>query len=373
MPAEPGTTVEGERWLYVGSQAGKGATGSAITLLHHDVSTTPTGGRLQLVGAVARSPSPTFLAWHPNQRHLYAVDTVPEATVTAYEVDDAGRLRDIGIEPTGGSGACHVAVHPSGRFLVVANYGSGSLSLHPIATDGSVGRRSDIVHHHGRGLHARRQSGPHVHQTQIDPAGEFIVACDLGLDAIVTYTLDPDTGRLDQHSIATTEPGAGPRHLVFSQSGQARVVHVVGELNSTVASFEYESGKLLPLGVVPSSVSPVPEQNLPSALAISDDGHFLYVANRGLDVITTFAIDGSDLLDASKLRPIADVPSGGSFPRHIAVAGTHLYVANQKSDQVTLFDLDPTTGLPQPTGQTVTVANPTCVAPALKQTRSAQQ
>ncbi len=343
------------RLVYIGSfTKGAGGEGVGISLARQDTAT----GVLEPVGLVAETSSPAFLAWHPNGRHLYALNEVGEASVLAYAVDDSGALSEVGTsQPTGGKGACHLTVHPSGRYLLTANYGSGHLSVHPIGPDGALGERTDLVHHQGSGPNPDRQEGPHAHHVRVDPSGRQVLAVDLGVNAVLTYTLDLDTGTLTPGPVAKTAPGAGPRHLAFAPDG---LVHVAGELDSTVTTYSLDpaTGAMEQRGVAPSTVQTAPADNYPSEIGISDDGRFLYVANRGLDVIGTLAVSGA------KVAPVADTPTGGAWPRHLAVFGGHLYVANERSHEVTHFVLDAETGVPRQAPDILQTPSPACILPA---------
>jgi 6-phosphogluconolactonase len=327
--------------VYVASYA------SGITVARQD----PGSGLLELVDNVP-APSASFLAWHPDGRYLYAANETDDGTVTAFVVDEGGRLTPLNSEPTGGVSPCHLVVHPAGGHLLSANYGTGSVAVHPLGADGYIGSLTDLVQHRGTGPRADRQEGPHAHQVRVTPDGEHVLAIDLGADSIFLYRLDLETGKLALDGAGRTDPGAGPRHLVFGADG---TVHVACELDSTVVSFSYESGSLNRLGTVSSTVESLRTANFPSEIAQSADGRFVYLANRGQDVVTVFAVDGPDL------RPVVDVACGGSWPRHLAVVGPYLYVANQHSHQVACFRLDPDTGVPAPAGVALEVESPACV------------
>lgn len=341
-----------KRSVYIGSFTGGAGAGEGIYLAAQDVET----GTLGPARLVAATDSPAFLAWHPDGRHLYAVNETDPASVTAYAVEDDGTLTHLGALLTGGSGACHLTVHPSGRYVLAADYGSGSLGVQSLRPDGSLDALTDHVERNGSGPNPDRQEAPHVHHVRVDPSGRWVLAVDLGTDAVLTYDLDLEAGTLAPSSVAYTSAGAGPRHLAFGQG----VVYVVGELDSTVTTFAFdpESGELTAGAVVPSAVAEAVADNFPSEIAIDDTGRFLYVANRGLDVVTTLRIS------ADGVHPVADVPTGGAWPRHLAVFGGHLYVANERSHQVTHFVLEPETGVPAPAHDPVEVPSPACVLPA---------
>ena len=219
-----------ERLVYIGAfTSGKG-DGVGITLARQS----PESGRLTLVDVVAECESPEFLAWHPSGLYLYAVQTSADGGVTAFQVQPTGSLRRINYQPSGGSSPCHLTVHPLGRHLLTANYDSGSISVHPIQPNGSLGSVTDVVAHTGRGPVEARQSSSHIHQVRVTPDGTRVVGVDLGTDSIYQYRLDTDSGKLAAAGAPVRlAQGTGPRHLAFSPDG---TVFVVGELNSTITS-----------------------------------------------------------------------------------------------------------------------------------------
>jgi 6-phosphogluconolactonase (cycloisomerase 2 family) len=312
------------------------------------------GGRLSPIGTVA-SAQPSFLAVNADRSRLYAVNELTDYTVSAFAIEDGGGLRPLGSQPTGGSDPCHLLLHPAG-YLLAANYGSGSVSVHPILPDGSLGERTDLAQHQGSGPNPR-QEGPHAHEVRL--AGHLVVVVDLGLDRLIGYRLDPDTGRLEMAAdpFARTHPGAGPRHAVAHPNGRW---YVIDELDSTVSLFDPDptTGVLHQVATVPSTLSTSDTENLPAGILLSADASRLYVSNRGQNSLVTFAVDAQ-----GELTPIDEVSSGGSWPRHFAIVDGTLFVANEKSHSVVAFALDPGTGVPRPTDDVIEVKSPTCVLP----------
>lgn len=343
------------RRVYIGSFTPPSGTGAGITLVDQDVET----GELTNPRLVATTSSPAFLAWHPGGHTLYAVNE-STSTMQAFGVADNGGLTDLGTVPDGGEGPCHLSVDPSGSFLVVANYGNGTVVVHRIGADGALGEQTDIVTHaEALGPNAARQDHAHAHQAKFDASGRWVLVNDLGTDAVYVYSLNLETGRLEPAGtpITATAPGAGPRHLVSLSHGW---VYVANELDSTVASYSFDdsTGTLVAADVGGSTVQPVGPENYPSEIAVDIDGNFAYVANRGADLVGTIALDGASV------TPVADTPTGGQWPRHLAVIGTHLYVANERSHDVTVFDLDTTTGVPVATSFRLDIPSPGCILAA---------
>lgn len=334
-----------DRELYIGSFTGARGRGRGISRVRHDLTT----GSLTADGLGAVAESPAFLALHPDGRHLYAVNAVADATVAAYEIRASGQLLELGHAAAGGERPSHLVVHPDGHHVLVANFGSGSVSVLRLGPDGRLGAATCLVQHEGSGP-LPQQRGPHVHQVVVDTSGEYVFATDLGADAIVTYHFDGRAGALRTRSVHRVPPGTGPRHLVASHDR----VHVIGQLSATVMTFTCSDGVLEQSDVVASATTT--DEVLPSELVLSADGQHLFVANRGPDVITTFAIDDN------RIRPVAEVASGGRAPRHMALAGRALYVANERSDCLTVLPVTED-GMPGPPTASVAVLSPTCVLP----------
>lgn len=339
--------------VYVGSYtASSGGSGEGISLLTRD----PATGALAVDRVAARLNGPSFLAWHPDRRHLYAVTETGEGAVAAFAAaPDTGALTPLGTQPTGGDSPCHLTVDPTGRYLLSANYGSGSVAVHPIGSDGALGARTDLVQHEGSGPDSSRQQGPHAHVVRYASDGRTILVCDLGTDGLHSYQLDRLTGRLETGPVTRAEPGAGPRHLASHPDGH---MYIANELGSTVTTYRFDpaSGAAERVDSVPATLETPTVRNYPSEITLGPAGRHLYVANRGSDVVTTFTVDGG------QVRAVADVPCGGTWPRHIAIIGSHLYVANQNSGTVAVFHLDTDTGVPQPTSVTE-VPSPACIVP----------
>lgn len=315
----------------------------------------PRTGGLTPLGTAAVTPSPSFLVRHPALPVLYAVNEGAEGRVSAFATDPDGGLTLLGVGETGGAEPCHLAVVQDGRHLVVANYGGGSVAVFPLDAAGVPGKRSDLVHHEGHGADPQRQEKAHCHMVSPDPDGGPLLAVDLGTDSVYRYDLDAASGRLVPRAPRLRTPaGTGPRHLARHPDG--RRCWLVGELDGTVTGYE-----LTPDGALHQRVrvdaSGRAGHVQPSEVAVGPDGRFLYVANRGVGTVAVFAVAGE--------RPelVAEVDTGGEWPRHFALRDGHLYVADERADMIRIFRVDPGTGVPEPVGEPVPVASPTCVRP----------
>ena len=348
--------------VYVGTYTSRGAEG--IYAYRFD----PDTGDLSPLGVAARTENPTFFAFAPNSRSLYAVNEVaeldgqPGGAVSAFAIHpDTGALTPLNRQPSGGTAPCHVTVDPSGRYALVANYGSGSVSILPIEDDGRLGEASDFHQHQGSGPDPRRQRGPHVHSVTLDPANRLAFVADLGLDRLMVYQLDLDRGKLPPHDEpwVQTHGGAGPRHFTFHPNGQ--YAYVINELDSTVIAFAHdaERGTLRAL----QTLSTLPEgfegSNTCADVHVSQSGRFLYGSNRGHHSIAIFAIDPA----TCKLSSIGHESTRGETPRNFGLdpSGAFLLAANQDTNNIVSFRVDQETGRLTPTGHETQVPAPVCV------------
>lgn len=292
-----------------------------------------TDGRLRLPRVVARADNPSWVALSPDRSVAYAVAEREVGGVAAWRVGsgDAGWDRLGQEQETGGSFPCHLAVSPDGRHLLVANYGSGSVSVHPVLDDGSVGARSDLVQHQGpTGPHEERQDGPHAHQVTVTASG-LVLVCDLGLDAVVGYELSPD-GVLTEVARSAFAPGSGPRHLALSDDGQT--AWVVCELTSTLVTCRVGGARLTPLASV-STRAPHPRlDNLAAALLVAPDRAQVLASNRGDDTIAVFDVEAGGGLRRDTLYS-----SGGHWPRDLTWGPQgELLVAAERADLLVRVD-----------------------------------
>ncbi len=338
--------------VYVGSYTrNAGGQGRGISVFQRD----PGSGTLTPVGEPVAVADPSFLALSPRLPVLYAVEERDDGAVRALAIGRDGGLHDLGARPVGGSGPCHLIVTPDAGHVVVAHYSSGSVSVHALQDDGSIGARTDLVTFEGSGPDPDRQEAAHAHHVSLAAGSNPLRVVDLGSDAIRELTLDPSTGRLKSVRVNALRPGTGPRHLAHHPDGR---LLVSGELASSVLSLSVApGGELVEVDRRPSTIDPPAERNLPSEIAVSADGRFAYVANRGAGTITTFDVA------RGALRPFSEISVHGRWPRHFALIDGWLYVANEDSHAISLFRVDPQTGTPHLVHD-VEVASPTCIVAA---------
>jgi len=314
-------------------------------------------GHAEICSTLA-SPAATFLAAHPYGRHLYLTRELDDGAVGALERRDDGTLREISWVSTGGAGPCHLAIDRPARHLMATNYASGSLSVHPIEPDGGLGPSCAFARFAGCGPQRDRQEGPHPHMAAQDPSGRWIISTDLGTDELRVLRLDPGSGGLQVHASVRLPPGSGPRHFAFGPGGH---LYVTAELSSRLhmLGFDARAGQLRHLGAAPATATGPLRLNHPAGIVVRESAGYCYVANRGADCVTVFATS------AGEVSAIADVASGGTVPRHLALADRDLlHVANHGSGSVAVFLLDQANGLPHQIADLTGVPRPACVLAA---------
>jgi 6-phosphogluconolactonase len=325
-------------------------------------------GQLGAPRLAVETPSPSFLALHPTRPVLYAVNEVSEfegqkaGSVSAFAIDSrSGDLKLLGRSSSRGTGPCHLVVDKSGRNVLVANYGGGSIASLPLGPDGGVSAATAFIQHTGASVDARRQTAPHAHMIETDPKNKFALVADLGLDQLLVYQFDPKRGQLQpaKPAYAKLDPGSGPRHFAFSPDG--RDVYVLNEMLVTVTALRYQSGGLTSFQTVeamPSGAKPGAGDS-GAEIAVHPSGRFVYASLRGPDSIAVFAREAA----TGRLQLVEHVATGGKTPRSFGIdpSGRYLLAANQRSDQVVAFRIDLGTGRLTPTGQTVDVGTPVSV------------
>ncbi len=328
-----------------------------------------TSGKLSFIGVAAETPNPSFLALHSSGKYLYAVNETSEfsseksGAVSAFSIDrKTGKLTLLNQLASRGAGPCHVSLDRTSRYVLVANYDSGTVAVFPIQNDGQLGKYTGYAKHTGHSVNKERQEGPHAHWIATSPDNQFLLAADLGIDRVLISKFHLQDGAFTpnkSNSGTKLKAGAGPRHAAFSPSG--RFFYVASELNSTVTAYSYSAkdGTLHELQTVSTLPKDFSGENDVAEIAVHPSGRFLYVSNRGRDSVAVFSIDPR----RGTLTPVADIATQGKTPRNFAIdpTGKFLLAANQESNTIVLFNIDPSSGGLTLTGQVVEVPAPVCI------------
>ncbi len=359
--AEPPSEVTVYFGTYTRNSDSKGIYSSKLNLKT---------GELTVPELRAEIANPSFLAICPDGDHLYCVAELAEfegkkntGGVAAFEIDRATKgLKPLNQQSSGGAGPCHCVVDHSGRNVLVANYGGGSVACLPINEDGSLKPASAFIQHEGEVADLKRQQGPHGHSINVDHNNAFAIAADLGLDKLLVYRFDAEKGTLTPNDPPSTSlrPVDGPRHFAFHPSGD--FAYVINEISLTITALRYapQHGVLYAM----QTISTVPEdiqgrQYSTAEVQVHPSGKWVYGSNRGHDSIAMFAVDQT----TGQLKSLGQEPSGGKIPRNFGIdpTGQFMLVANQDSGNVVVFRINQETGKLEKTGHEVACPKPVCV------------
>jgi len=336
-------------------------------------------GTMTPAGVQESGTSPSCLVLNAAGTRLYSAnetDRVGEGnqgTVSAFAIGRPdGRLTLLNTVPSGGAGPTYVSLHPSGKFVFVANYFGGSVAVLPLLPDGRLGAATDIKHDAGKVGPTRSALAPsgsfafsghdrtHAHMIQADPSGRFVLHVDLGLDRIYVWKFDPEGGGLTANDRAAVSlpPGDGPRHFFFHPNG--RWCYSLQEEASNIVLFDYDGrkGELSSRQTLSSLPPGFTGSSFGSEILVSADGRFVYAGNRLHDSIGIFSVGKT-----GELTFVGEEWTHGNYPRSFQFdpTGRFLYCCNQRADHVTTFRVERKTGRLNFTGQYTPVGNPSCI------------
>jgi len=352
--------------IFIGTYTPRDGTSRGLYAVRLDTAT----GLLGEPAVAAETPNPTFLAWRPDHRVLYAAGEGPDPEgkttggAAAFGFDPAsGQLSRLNSRGAGGGGTTMLAPDATGRMLVTVSYGGGQVASYPLAPDGRIGERASFIAHAGPlGPNPARQEKPHPHSVTISPDNRFAFVADLGLDRVLAYRLDPAAATLTPHDPAfiATPPGTGPRHTKFSRDG--RFFYILNEIDGSISVCAYDAMRgagtpIQHISTLPAGFQ-VTDPDRAAEIRIHPNGRFVYASNRGHDSLAVFAVSAD-----GTLRLVEITPCGGQHPRNFALSpdGAWLVCANMNSNNLVAFKVDSATGRLTPTGSVVTAPQPVCV------------
>jgi len=349
--------------------------GRGIHIFHVDRVT----GAMTAAGIHEMGTSPSCLAVNNSGNRIYSsnetdrVGESKEGTVSAFAVDQKnGQLKLLNTVPSGGDGPTYVSIHPSKRFLLVANYFGGSVSVLPILDDGRLGKATDVKNDEGKIGPTQATNAPpgsfaisghdrtHAHMIQADPSGRFVLHVDLGLDKIYIWKFDEQKGTLTANTppAVSLPPGDGPRHFHFHPNG--RWFYSIQEEGSTLVLFDYNAkkGELVARQTISTLPPGFAGSNFCSEIVVSSDGKFVYAGNRLHDSVGIFSVGQN-----GELTYLGEEWTRGDYPRSFSLdpTGRFLYCCNQRADHVAVFAVNRDTGLLKFTGHYAPVGNPSHV------------
>ncbi|MFC4274613.1 lactonase family protein [Achromobacter aloeverae] len=345
-------------YAYVGSRTTRErqARGEGISIYRYD----PATAALQPVEIVRNLVNPSFLAINARKDRLYTVHG-DMTDISAFAIDPhSGKLSFINQQSTQGKNPVHLAIDPTGRYMVACNHIGATLAVLPLAADGSLEPVSQLVRLEGQpGPHRIEQKQAKPHFSPFDPDGRHVVVPDKGLDRIFSFRFEDGRLRPAQSASVKTRETSGPRHIAFHP--RLPTAYCINELDSTVTTYRYDArtGELTPLQILSALPSTYTGDSRAAEIEVSRDGRYVYASNRGYDSIAVFSADpGTGLLAFD-----GATPSGGRTPRYTTLTpdGRHLFALNEDSDTIVAFAIDQRTGMPVPTGQEYACGSPVCM------------
>ena len=282
---------------------------------------------------------------HPTLEVLYSTAGSNKKPAVVAVGIGAGEAKEMSTQATGGGRSCFITTDQTGKLLISTQYGGAAVSVFPIAEDGTLQPRSQLIKHREPSRVHKNQKSAHPHYCGISPDNRYALVCDLGTDKIVTYEIDHDAAELKEVSRASTVAGGGPRHMKFHPDGEYALV--LNELTLSVSVFRYdaESGALTMVGTTEALTSAEKSLNTfnsASEIRIHPSGKFVYTGNRGHDSISIYQFDST----AGNLQRKDVVHARGAWPRNfnLSPSGNFLLAAGKDTNSVTIFKVDQQTG-----------------------------
>lgn len=341
--------------LYAGKYAKAGEKGFYL----FDIN--PKEGKFDLVTASDAGPNPSYFCISEKNGLIYANNEVSKfqgvraGGVTTLRYDTkTGIIEKINELAVPNGGPCYISLSPDDDYLFLANYGGGSVAVVKLDDKGVPERTTDTIFYKGE-----EKKVSHAHMIAFDPAGKRVYLTDLGLDRIVIFNFDKVSGRLQQipNGIVKLPAGTGPRHFVFNSEGTK--MYVINELNSTISVFNVEaSGELKSIQTVTTLREGFKGESFCADIHIGKNGKYLYGSNRGENSIVTFKIASDGLLSLA-----GRTSCGGDWPRNFVIdpSGRYILVGNQKSGNISLFNINKKTGIPEEPGKDYQIPTPACL------------
>lgn len=369
-------TYTGFKYVHHSKPYGHGESkskGIYVSLFH------PATGEISEPELAAEMINPSFLTISPDHRFLYAVSEDPlsvgppldhSSYVSAFAIDHAtGKLRLLNTVPASGTSTCYISIDKTGKFVMMANFGSGSVSVVRVKDDGSLGELTAFIQDVGHSVDRSIQNEPHTHSILVSPDNRYAIVSDLGLDKVLIFRFDAETGKLSPPDppFATVYPGGGPRHFAFDPAG--KFGYQLSEMSGIVDVYAWDPSKGTLTGV--QRAHTVPHDffggNHSAEIEVHPSGKFLYESNRRTkseterapDTIGVFSIDPQN----GMLTAVEQSLTGGVMPRSFKIdpTGAYLLAANELSNNVVLFKIDGASGKLLKTGTEVKVDTPVCI------------
>lgn len=314
-------------------------------------------GRFSLKDRVEITNS-SYVTISHNRKYLYSIT---DFGVESYEIQPDGTLRNLNMASINGMRGCYLSTDYEDKFLFVAGWHDGKITVLRVNEDGSVGAITDEIFHRGLGSIAERNFRPHVSCVKMTRDNKYLLAADLGLDHVNVYTLNRTTGKLRLVDVIRSEIESAPRHIKLSKDGN--FIYIVHELKNIIDVYTYEDRDNDPVFEKIQTISTVNDyhstSSAASALNISDDFQYLISSNAGDNSVVVYKIDQ----ETGLLTKLFCLPISGEYPKDATLFpdNRHVVSLNHESNSMTFFTADLERGLIVMNGPIIKVAQPNCV------------
>lgn len=279
----------------------------------------------------------SYLTISHNMKYIYSIT---DLGVEAFKILPDGNLEVINTAPINGMRGCYLSTDYSDKYLFVAGYHDGKITVLRLKEDGSIGEITDEIFHKGLGSIAERNFRPHVSCVKMTRDNKYLCAADLGLDHVKIYRLNHDTGKLKLADIVRCEQESAPRYIKFRKDG--KFAYIIHELNNTIEVYSYEEENGNPVFTKLQKISTLNDYHAGGsaacAMQFSEDNKYLFCSNAGDNSVGAFAIDAKTGLLTKKFV----LPISGDYPKDICIFpdAKHLVSLNHETDTMTFFNLD---------------------------------
>lgn len=299
----------------------------------------------------------SHIAKSNNGKYLYSI---ADEGVEVLSIDENGDLTPVNQVGIDGMRGCFVSTDLEGKYLFVAGYHDGKITVVHIHQDGRLGSVMDGIFHKGLGSVAERNFRPHVSCAMITPDGKYLCVVDNGIDQIKLYTVHPITGKLKLYDIIRCELESGPRWIRFSRDG--RFAYVICELSNEILVYSYDGSGKSPKFELIQTVKTAMDEDEPcaaSGLRIAPSGKYLYCSSAGDNSAGVFKIDQ----ETGMLKKVCILPISGKYPKDVAVFPDEktLVVLNHESNEIRFFTVDYEKGLLVMKGKPIPIETPNCI------------
>lgn len=343
--------------VYVGTFTSEGAEGIYLCDFY------PESGKIKLNKTFKAINDPSFFKISYNKKYMYVASRAPKnieksgGYVIAYKIQPNGNLAFLNKQISHGSDPCHIDVSADGKFAAVANYNGGTVAFYPLDEKGKIMPATTVIQNTGQSIDENRQTKPHAHSVKFSPFSNEVFSADLGTDQFNIFNIKENTLGKNQQEYVKLNPGAGPRHFDFHPLGDH--IYIINELNSTISAVQKKENKWQIFQSISTLPSGFEGKSFCADIHVSNSGRFLYGSNRGDNSIAVFAITSTN----KQLLKIGNVSTEGNWPRNFTISpdGNFMLVANQRSGNITVFEINQENGLPVFTGNEIKLPSPVCL------------